>query len=159
MEDKNDILEKDKDTAENLSALSEENQTSEPKAFLKVKFNHEELCLDEETAKELTQKGLNYDKIMERLQDYENHTEEDSPDEKIVRLENQVIKLENELKKERENRVNEVSSASPVSSFGTVFDDGLFTEEQLNSMSPDDIKRNLDKALRSMSFISKSKLK
>jgi hypothetical protein len=36
--------------------------------FLKVKYNKEELDLDEERARELAQKGLNYDKVTERLQ-------------------------------------------------------------------------------------------
>jgi hypothetical protein len=35
--------------------------------FLKVKYNHEEMDLDELTARELAQKGLNYDKTIERL--------------------------------------------------------------------------------------------
>lgn len=40
--------------------------------FLKVKYNKEELDLDEERARELAQKGLNYDKVTERLQALES---------------------------------------------------------------------------------------
>lgn len=40
--------------------------------FLKVKFNKEEMDLDEERARELAQKGLNYDKVQERLQALES---------------------------------------------------------------------------------------
>ncbi|MBO0959560.1 hypothetical protein J1P26_07410 [Neobacillus sp. MM2021_6] len=40
--------------------------------FLKVKFNHEEMELDEMTARELAQKGLNYDKVQEKLQALES---------------------------------------------------------------------------------------
>ncbi|MEH7355076.1 hypothetical protein V7150_16080 [Neobacillus drentensis] len=47
--------------------------TEEPVSpFLKVKYNHEEMELDEITARELAQKGLNYDKVTERLQQLES---------------------------------------------------------------------------------------
>ena len=42
-----------------------ENQSAEQEAFLRVKYNKEELALDQEKATELAQKGLNYDKIYE----------------------------------------------------------------------------------------------
>jgi hypothetical protein len=49
-------------------------EVSEPveEPFLKVKFNKEELALDAERARELAQKGLNYDKVQERLQSLES---------------------------------------------------------------------------------------
>jgi hypothetical protein len=47
--------------------------TEEPVSpFLKVKYNKEEMELDEMTARELAQKGLNYDKTIERLQALES---------------------------------------------------------------------------------------
>jgi hypothetical protein len=55
----------------------EETPTEQPtdeqtNPFLKVKYNKEELALDEERARELAQKGLNYDKVQERLQALES---------------------------------------------------------------------------------------
>jgi hypothetical protein len=50
---------------------SQETEPTEQTPFLKVKYNKEEMELDEERAKELAQKGLNYDKVQERLQELE----------------------------------------------------------------------------------------
>jgi hypothetical protein len=47
-------------------------QAEQTSPFLKVKYNKEEMELDEATARELAQKGLNYDKTIERLQALEN---------------------------------------------------------------------------------------
>ena len=47
-------------------------QTEQTSPFLKVKYNKEEMELDEATARELAQKGLNYDKVTERLQALES---------------------------------------------------------------------------------------
>jgi hypothetical protein len=59
----------------NESTPSEQSQETEPTEqtpFLKVKYNKEEMELDEERARELAQKGLNYDKTIERLQALES---------------------------------------------------------------------------------------
>jgi hypothetical protein len=56
-------------------AQEQEPQTEtqpEQTPFLKVKYNKEEMELDEERARELAQKGLNYDKTIERLQALES---------------------------------------------------------------------------------------
>jgi hypothetical protein len=45
---------------------------AEQSPFLKIKYNKEEMELDEATARELAQKGLNYDKQVERLQQLES---------------------------------------------------------------------------------------
>jgi hypothetical protein len=50
----------------------QEEQAEQTSPFLKVKYNKEEMELDEATARELAQKGLNYDKTMERLQALES---------------------------------------------------------------------------------------
>jgi hypothetical protein len=47
-------------------------ETEPVSPFLKVKYNKEEMELDEMTARELAQKGLNYDKTIERLQALES---------------------------------------------------------------------------------------
>jgi hypothetical protein len=47
-------------------------QAEQTSPFLKVKYNKEEMELDEATARELAQKGLNYDKVTERLQALES---------------------------------------------------------------------------------------
>ena len=39
-----------------------------PEEFLRIKYNGEEMGLDAERARELAQKGMNYDKIQEKLQ-------------------------------------------------------------------------------------------
>jgi len=44
----------------------------EPEPFIKIKYNKEEVALDREKAIELAQKGMNYDKIYEKLQQLEN---------------------------------------------------------------------------------------
>lgn len=54
----------------------EPTEPSEPPAeenpFLKVKYNGEEMTLDEARARELAQKGMNYDKVQEKLQALES---------------------------------------------------------------------------------------
>jgi hypothetical protein len=50
----------------------ETEQAEQTSPFLKVKYNKEEMELDEATARELAQKGLNYDKVQERLQALES---------------------------------------------------------------------------------------
>lgn len=52
--------------------LTEQQQEEQRQAFLKVKYNKEEMDLDEDAARELAQKGLNYDKVQERLQALES---------------------------------------------------------------------------------------
>lgn len=54
-------------------------QPETPPFKLKIKYNHEEKELDEETARELAQKGMNYDKVLKehealkaRLSEYES---------------------------------------------------------------------------------------
>jgi hypothetical protein len=51
---------------------TESQEQAEQTSFLKVKYNKEEMELDEATARELAQKGLNYDKTIERLQALES---------------------------------------------------------------------------------------
>lgn len=51
---------------------TETEQVEQTNPFLKVKYNKEEMELDEATARELAQKGLNYDKTYERLQALES---------------------------------------------------------------------------------------
>lgn len=57
----------------------------EPEPFLKIKYNKEEVALDREKAVELAQKGMNYDKILQRLQALEN-------DPRLTFVENQAKK-------------------------------------------------------------------
>lgn len=51
----------------NETEQTEEMTQEEKRAFLKVKYNKEEVELDEDRARELAQKGLNYDKVTEQL--------------------------------------------------------------------------------------------
>lgn len=67
-EESPDSVEETKQTEE----LTEQQQEEQRQAFLKVKYNKEEMDLDEDTARELAQKGLNYDKVQERLQALES---------------------------------------------------------------------------------------
>jgi hypothetical protein len=60
------------DTLETEQTEVEQQQEAERQAFLKVKYNSEEMDLDEQTARELAQKGLNYDKVQGRLQELES---------------------------------------------------------------------------------------
>ena len=61
------------DSVESVEETPTEQPTEEQSnPFLKVKYNKEELALDEERARELAQKGLNYDKTLERLQALES---------------------------------------------------------------------------------------
>lgn len=57
---------------EQTEELTEQQQEEQRQAFLRVKYNKEEMELDENTARELAQKGLNYDKTLERLQALES---------------------------------------------------------------------------------------
>lgn len=59
-----DELEEDQPTEEQLE--------EDRQAFLKVKYNSEEMDLDEDTARELAQKGMNYDKVLDRLNQFES---------------------------------------------------------------------------------------
>ncbi|TYS46761.1 hypothetical protein [Bacillus infantis] len=61
------------DTGQTEDSTTSEQQAEEQRqAFLKVKYNKEELDLGEDEARELAQKGLNYDKTLERLQALES---------------------------------------------------------------------------------------
>jgi hypothetical protein len=57
---------------ESQESSQETEQAEQTSPFLKVKYNKEEMELDEATARELAQKGLNYDKVQERLQALES---------------------------------------------------------------------------------------
>lgn len=68
-----EVAEETTETVEEPSQeLTEQQQEEQRQAFLKVKYNKEEMDLDEDTARELAQKGLNYDKVQERLQQLES---------------------------------------------------------------------------------------
>jgi hypothetical protein len=63
----------DETPVESVEDTKPTEETEQPvNPFLKVKYNKEELALDEERARELAQKGLNYDKVTERLQALES---------------------------------------------------------------------------------------
>ncbi|MCU7522772.1 MAG: hypothetical protein HF312_21410 [Ignavibacteria bacterium] len=62
----------DVQTESQESSQPETEQAEQTSPFLKVKYNKEEMELDEATARELAQKGLNYDKVQERLQALES---------------------------------------------------------------------------------------
>jgi hypothetical protein len=53
---------------ESVEETSPAEEVTEQEPFLRVKYNKEELTLDQERARELAQKGLNYDKLQERYQ-------------------------------------------------------------------------------------------
>jgi hypothetical protein len=57
---------------EEVESTEQSTEQPEQTPFLKVKYNKEEMELDEERARELAQKGLNYDKTLERLQALES---------------------------------------------------------------------------------------
>jgi hypothetical protein len=61
---------------EELSAEDEEQTEGmteqEKEAFLKIKYNKEEIPLSEDEARELAQKGKNYDKLQEKVQQLES---------------------------------------------------------------------------------------
>jgi len=59
------------ETPENVE-VNESTEEERSNPFLKVKYNKEDVELDEERARELAQKGLNYDKTIERLQALES---------------------------------------------------------------------------------------
>jgi hypothetical protein len=77
-DDFQDDLPQSEETSETpeIDAPSEQDpqdeQAEQTSPFLKVKYNKEEMELDEATARELAQKGLNYDKTIERLQALES---------------------------------------------------------------------------------------
>lgn len=78
-DDFQDDLPQSEETPETVEPSVETQETTEPteqaeqtSPFLKVKYNKEEMELDEATARELAQKGLNYDKTIERLQALES---------------------------------------------------------------------------------------
>ena len=201
-------------------------QKENPSAFLTVKFNHTEVELDEETARELAQKGLNYDKLKESYdslsQDegllllsalaekfgYESKEQliaeiggvltrnendeielealfEKYPDADIENLPEEVIndvnagvplaaayekhchrhsaealsaelhELKERLQKEAENTRNEQSGACRTGEFGAAGGSDYFSQEELAVLKGDSLSKNLDKALKSMSFWSK----
>jgi hypothetical protein len=66
-EELNAVTTPSEETAEQTQV---ESTPAENKAFLKVKFNHEEKDLDENTARELAQKGMNYDKVNTAFEEY-----------------------------------------------------------------------------------------
>ncbi len=67
-----DSFEPEQTEQQEQTELTEEQQEEQRQAFLRVKYNKEEMELDEATARELAQKGLNYDKTLERLQALES---------------------------------------------------------------------------------------
>ena len=66
----------DLDQEEEIEEAETEEKTAEEQAqeeaFLQIKYNKEEKKLSKEEATILAQKGMNYDKIVERLNSYEN---------------------------------------------------------------------------------------
>jgi len=174
-----------KKNVEEIEQQNQNEEDSQKDNTFLLRFNHEDLEFDEDTVKKLAQKGLNYDKIKAQLDRYEDCTQEleeffrehaeltadKFPQEvfdafvkgtpiknayesyeknaKISELEQQITELTNKL--------NAVSGAPSVSSFGTTQRDDIYTEEQLNSLTVSEIRKNLDKALKSMSMISKKK--
>jgi hypothetical protein len=60
------------DSTQEVESTEQSTEQPEQTPFLKVKYNKEEMELDEERARELAQKGLNYDKTLERLQALES---------------------------------------------------------------------------------------
>ena len=60
-------------TAEPQETENQGEPTEEIKPFMNITYNKEELALDQERAIELAQKGMNYDKVQEKLSSYENN--------------------------------------------------------------------------------------
>lgn len=64
---------------ENQEVVQEEAQeeaqeeTQEVEPFLQIKYNKEEKALSKEEAQILAQKGMNYDKVIQRLEEFENN--------------------------------------------------------------------------------------
>lgn len=61
------------------SQLTEKVETKPDEAsqpFMRVKYNKEDIELDEKQAREYTEKGMNYDKIKERVTEYEAKAED-----------------------------------------------------------------------------------
>lgn len=141
------------------------------KAFLKVKFNHDELILSEEEARTLAQKGLNYDKIYSQLEALKGQPDttgkalkEDALDEddevKQIKEENEVLKQKlkeagAKLLKEKALEQNKKSSIGSVG-MKAKREAELFTKEELATLSKSEIKQNLDKALKSLSYWSRN---
>ena len=202
--------------------------TQETPFRLKVKYNHDEMILDEEQARALSQKGLNYDKVKTTLDSlldeataqqmeqkflqsgyatkteylnallnpqpaeiissrqitsfFERHPQvnaSDIPksviedclegvplctafeshlkDDTIQTLNCKVEILENELKKTQENIQNVQSSAGAVNGYNVTGSDSIYSEDELNELSGSELKTNLDKAIKSMTFWSKKR--
>jgi hypothetical protein len=185
-----------------LQEDGQEARQPEDKPFrLMVKFNHNELELDEENARVLAQKGLNYDKVKaqldsitaneaqtkggfedEAVQFFEKYPEVKAADipesvmleyqrgiplsvafegylngEKIKELSSELedLKAANEIKVANEG--NSVSATGSISGFGAVNTDDIYTEEELNSLNQSELSKNLDKALKSMTFWSQKR--
>lgn len=185
-----------------LQENGQEARQPEDKPFrLMVKFNHNELELDEENARVLAQKGLNYDKVKAQLDSFTsvdaqtkgNFEEEadgffekypevraaDIPEsvmleyqrgvplsvafesylnvQKINALSEELsaLKAANEIKAANEG--NSVSATGSISGFGAVNIDDIYTEEELNSLNQSELTKNLDKALKSMTFWSQKR--
>ena len=62
----------DADNAETITPTEEETSSNELEPFLKVKYNHEERALTQEEAILMAQKGLNYDKLQQKIDSYQN---------------------------------------------------------------------------------------
>jgi len=98
---------KEPDTPSEPTEPKDPTEPEEP--FLTIKYNKEEVPLDKDKAVELAQKGMNYDKIYERLQQLEN-------DPRLSFVENQAKKhgmtveqyLEAVKQAEEQQRLNEL---------------------------------------------------
>lgn len=64
--------EQSQEIQETQEQSQQEMTQEEQEAFLKIKYNKEEIALDEEKTRELAQKGMNYDKVQERLKQLES---------------------------------------------------------------------------------------
>ena len=70
-EETSDIPTDGQDVEDNTT--TEPTQTEEVQPFLNIKYNKEDMALTQEQAIELAQKGMNYDKIMDKLHQAENN--------------------------------------------------------------------------------------
>ncbi|MEG0770880.1 MAG: hypothetical protein RR436_03175 [Clostridia bacterium] len=171
-------------------------------AFLDIKYNHTPMVLSKEHARELAQKGLNYDKLAlklenelannvnattetthsgeldyffekhldvdprqlpyEVLDEYQNGTPLDVAYEKyllkeqILSAQQEIATLKEEFMKEAENEKNANSSSGSISGISPMQSE-FYTESELEHLTGDEIAKNLDKALSSMTFISQQK--
>lgn len=66
-----DLNHEDEDQEAQEVQGSQEAQELEP--FLQIKYNKEEKALNREEAQMLAQKGMNYDKVIQRLEEFENN--------------------------------------------------------------------------------------